>query len=157
MQIGIIAYEQSRHDGRDGVWGVVLGVLAATSRVVVLDEVFENGGEEIIVLAERLLEREVNELVHEGACERGALCLVGDVNREPLEQRDPRLLGGLRREDIDVFVGDIDHGCVEDEIEVALRLVVPERRDEVFGLEAGNVGRQFVKQVEPVVLAHGGV
>lgn len=85
MQIGIVAHEKASHDGCNSVRGVVFGIFATASGVVVLDEIFEYASEEVVVFGERLLEREIDKFIDQSTSKRGALGRVGNKLSERFE------------------------------------------------------------------------
>ena len=68
--VALLGDEAGGHDLGDGVRGVILGVFAAAVFVVVLDEVFEEGGVEVELFGEDALEAEGDEFVDDGLGER---------------------------------------------------------------------------------------
>ncbi len=103
--------EAGGHDFGDGVGGVVFGVFAAAVLVVILDEVFEEGGEEVEFLGEDALEAEGGELVDEGAGK--FVALGGDVFGDGIEEDDLGFVVGGDGEDVGVEGGDVEEGGVE--------------------------------------------
>ena len=128
--------EAGGHDLGHGVRGVILGVFAAAVFVVVLDEVFKKGGEEVELFRENLLEAEVDELVDEGAGE--LVALVGDVFGDGIEERLLLAIVGHDGEDLGVQRGDGEQGGIEGFGEVVLVLAGVERGEEVLGPELGG-------------------
>lgn len=96
--------EAGGHDFRDGVGGVVFGVLAAAVFVVVLDEILEEGGEEVEFFREDVLEREVHDFVDDGAGE--LISLRGDELGDGIEEGDFLAVFGFHGEDFGIERGD---------------------------------------------------
>ena len=132
-------HEDGGHDLGDGVRGVVLGVFAAAVLVVVLDEVFKQGGVEVIFLREDALEAELHQFIDDGAAEVVALGGVGDVFAHAVEQSDLGPAFGLYREDVVVTDGDVAQGVVEEFGELRRVLAAEQMGDEVLGFQAGGV------------------
>lgn len=125
--------EAGGHDLGDGMGRVILGVFPAAVLVVVLDEVFEEGGEEVEFFREQALEAEADELVDEGAGE--VVALGGDVFGDGLEERLLLAIVGHDGEDILIKRGDGKQGGIEGFGEVFLVLLAVEGGEEVLGLE----------------------
>ena len=70
-EVGALGDEDGGHDFGYSVWGVILRVFSAGIAVVILDEVFEEGGVEVEAFREDVLEGEGDELVDEGPWRRG--------------------------------------------------------------------------------------
>jgi len=137
--------DQARgHDLGDGVGRVILGVFPAAVLVVVLDEVFEDGGEEVELLAEQALEAEVYQLVDEGAGE--VVALGGDVFGNGLEERLLLAIVGHDGEDVLVQRGDGQQGGIQGFGEVFLVLLAVEGGEEVLGLEMGGALAELDEQ-----------
>ena len=64
------------------MWRVVLGVFAAGVAVIVLDQVFKDGGVEVEFLRENTLEAKLHQLVNNGAAESIAFGSVANVRTE---------------------------------------------------------------------------
>ena len=79
-------HKDCRHDLGYGVRGVVLGVLAATVFVVVLDQVFKERRIEVIFLGKDALEAELYQRVDDGAAEIVPLGWVSDVLADPVKR-----------------------------------------------------------------------
>lgn len=142
VQVGAIAHQEAGHDFRDGLGGVIFGVLAAACGVVVLEQVFKDVREKVVVFGEGVFEAEVHEFIDKGAGEVCTLGVVGHENGELFEDGDFRFLRGLGVEYVQVVLRDGDHGFVKDDVEIALGLLVPEVCNQVVGLEHRDFGRQ---------------
>ena len=142
VQVGVVAHQQAGHDFRDGLGGVIFGVLAAACGVVVLEQVFEDVREKVVVFGEGVFEAEVHQLIDKGAGEVCTLGVVGHEDGELFEDGDFRLLRGLGVEYVQVVLRDGDHGLVKDDVEIALGLLVPEVCNQVVGLEHRDFGWQ---------------
>src|SRR3989339_619538 len=68
------------------MWGVILCIFTATVFVVIFNEVFKNGGEEIEFLIENFLETEIHQLVDDGFAEIIPLAAVGNVVTQFIKQ-----------------------------------------------------------------------
>lgn len=142
VQVGIVAHQEACHDFRDGLGGVIFGVLAAACGVVVLEQVFKDVREKVIVFGEGVFEAEVHQLIDKGAGEVCTLGVIGHEDGELFEDGDFRFLRGLGVEYVQVVLRDGDHGFVKDDVEIALGLLVPEVCNQVVGLEHRNLGWQ---------------
>ena len=109
-----LIHQNGRHDLCHGMRRVILGILAAAVLVVILDQVFKDGGEEIELLLEDALETEIHQRVDQGAAEVIALGTVGDVVAQLVEQDDLRAGIGLDREDVIVEDGNVAQGVIEE-------------------------------------------
>jgi hypothetical protein len=135
----LFRHQDGGHDPGHGVGGVVLGVFAAAVLVVVLDQVLEEGGVEVVFLGEDALEAEFHQLVDEGAAEVVAFAFVGDVLAHPIEEGDLGPAVGLDREDVIVGDGDVAQGVVEELGELRGVLSAEEVCDEMLRLQTGGV------------------
>lgn len=142
MQVGVVAHQEASHDFCDGLWSVIFGVLAATCGVVVLEQVFKDVREKVVVFGEGVFEAEVHQLIDKGAGKVCTLGVVGHEDGELFEDGNFRLLRGLGVEYVQVVLCDGDHGLVKDDVEIALGLLVPEVCNQVVGLEHRDFGRQ---------------
>ena len=142
VQVSAIAYQEAGHDFRDGLGGVIFGVLAAACGVVILEQVFKDVREKVVVFGEGVFEAEVHEFIDKGAGEVCTLGVVGHKDGELFEDGDFRFLRGLGVEYVQVVLRDGDHGLVKDDVEIALGLLVPEVCNQVVGLEHRDFGRQ---------------
>ena len=142
VQVGAIAYQEAGHDFRDGLGGVIFGVLAAACGVVILEQVFKDVREKVVMFGEGVFEAEVHEFIDKGAGEVCTLGVVGHKDGELFEDGNFRFLRGLGVEYVQVVLRDGDHGLVKDDVEVALGLLVPEVCNQVVGLEHRDFGRQ---------------
>lgn len=142
VQVGVVAYQEAGHDFRDGLGSVIFGVLAAACGVVVLEQVFKDVREKVVVFGEGVFEAEVHEFIDKGAGEVCTLGVVGHEDGELFEDGDFRFLRGLGVEYVQVVLRDGDHGFVKNHVEIALGLLVPEVCNQVVGLEHRDFGRQ---------------
>lgn len=142
VQVGVVAHQEAGHDFRDGLGGVIFGVLATACGVVVLEQVFKDVREKVVMFGEGVFEAEVHEFIDKGAGEVCTLGVVGHKDGELFEDGDFRLLRGLGVEYVQVVLRDGDHGLVKDDVEIALGLLVPEVCNQVVGLEHRDFGRQ---------------
>lgn len=142
VQVGVVAHQKAGHDFRDGLGSVIFGVLAAACGVVVLEQVFKDVREKVVVFGEGVFEAEVHEFIDKGAGEVCTLGVVGHEDGELFEDGNFRLLRGLGVEYVQVVLRDGDHGLVKDDVEIALGLLVPEVCNQVVGLEHRDFGRQ---------------
>ena len=51
---------------------------------------------------------------------------------------------GLRRENSHVLIGDVFHSLVEDEVKIALGLLIPQIRNQMLWGENGNIGSKGI-------------
>ena len=153
VQVGVVAHQQAGHDFRDGLGGVIFGVLAAACGVVVLEQVFKDVREKVVMFGEGVFEAEVHQLIDKGTGEVCTLSIVGHEDGELFEDGDFRLLRGLGVEYVQVVLCDGDHGLVKDDVEIALGLLVPEICNQVVGLEHRDFGRQEQAHLFAVGLA----
>ena len=107
-------HQNCRHNACHRVRGLILGILAAAVLVVVLDQVFKDGGEEIKLLLDDALKAEVHQRVDQRAAEGVALRTVGDVIAQLVEQDDLRSRIGLDRENVIVENGDVAQRVIEE-------------------------------------------
>lgn len=142
VQVGVVAHQQAGHDFRDGLGGVIFGVLAAACGVVVLEQVFKDVREKVVVFGEGVFEAKVHEFIDKGAGEVCTLGVVGHEDGELFEDGDFRFLRGLGVEYVQVVLRDGNHGLVKNHVEIALGLLVPEVCNQVVGLEHRDFGRQ---------------
>ena len=142
VQVGVVAHQEAGHDFRDGLGRVIFGILAATCGVVILEQVFKDVREKIVMFGEGVFEAEVHQFIDKGAGEVCTLGVVGHEDGELFEDGDFRLLRGLGVEYVQVVFCDGDHGFVKNHIEVALGLLIPKVCNQVVGLEHRNFGRQ---------------
>ena len=142
VQVGVVAHQQACHDFRDGLGGVIFGVLAAACGVVVLEQVFKDVREKVVVFGESVFEAEVHQLIDKGASEVCTLGVVGHEDGEFFEDWNFRFLRGLGVKYVQVVLRDGDHGLIKDDVEIALGLLVPEVCNQVVGLEHRDFGRQ---------------
>ena len=63
VQILVVAHKQTRHNSGNSMRGVVFGIFATTSCIIVLDKIFENIREKIVIFIESLLEREIDQCI----------------------------------------------------------------------------------------------
>jgi hypothetical protein len=68
------------------MWSVILGIFTATVFVVIFNEVFKNGREEIEFLMEDFLETEIHQLVDDGFAEIISLAAVSNVIAQFIKQ-----------------------------------------------------------------------
>ena len=121
---------------------VILGILATASRIVVLDKILKDVGKEVVVFREGFLKREVREFVDHCTGKRRTLCYVCNILRKWLKERNLGVLCSLCREYSKILFGNVAHRIVEDEVKVALSLLVPQVGYQMFRFQAGQVGRQ---------------
>lgn len=98
--------EAGSHDFGDGAGRVLLGVFAAAVLVGVLDEVFEEVGDEVEFFREGVLEGEVDDLVDDGAGE--FVAQGGDVFGDGIEEHDFFAILGFHGEDVGLGEGGLD-------------------------------------------------
>jgi hypothetical protein len=144
--------EAAGHDLRDGVGRVILGVFAAAVLVVVLDEVFEEGGEEVELFGEDALEGEVDDLVDDGTGE--LVALGGDVFGEGIEERDFFAVLGFHGEDIGIERGDGEEGGVQGFREVRLVLPAVEGGEEMLRPEVGGAIAELHEEHFVIAVLH---
>ncbi len=145
----IFRHQDGGHDFGHRMGRIVLGVLAAAVLVVVLDQVFEEGGVEIVLLGEDALEAELHQLVDEGPAEVVALGLVGDVFADAVKEHDLGPALGLDREDLVVGDGDVAQGVVEEFGEFRGVLAAEEVGDKMLRLQAWRYRRPSAVAASP--------
>ena len=96
------------------MWRVILCILTATIFVVVFDEVFKNGREEIEFLIEDFLETEIHQLVDDGFAEIIPLAAVGNVIAQFIEQGNLCSSAGFNGKYFVVENGNIPQGIVKE-------------------------------------------
>src|SRR5690606_25130974 len=96
------------------MWRVILCILTATVFVVVFDEVFKNGREEIEFLIEDFLKAEIHQLVDDGLAEIIPLAAVGNVIAEFIDQGNLCTCSGFNREYLVVENSNIPEGIVKE-------------------------------------------
>ena len=131
---------------------VILGVFAAAVLVVVLDEVFEEGGEEIELFGEDVLEGEVDDLVDDGAGE--FVALGGDVFGDGIEEHDFFAILGFHGEDVGIEGGDGEQGGIEGFREVVLVLAGVKGGEEMLGPEVGGAIAELHEEQVVIGLFH---
>lgn len=105
-----LRHQDGGHDLGHGMRGVVLSVFAAAVLVVVLDQVLEQRGIEVVLLVEDALEAEITKLVDDGAAKGVALGGVGDELADPIKQGDLGATVGFDSEDVVDGDGDVAQG-----------------------------------------------
>ena len=146
-ELGIVAHQKTGDDGGDGLGREVFGILAAARRVVVLDEVFEDVGEEVVFLIEDILEVEVGQFRDQGTGEAVALLHLLDEGGDTLEDGDFSLAHAGHRENLGVGIGDVKQGAVQEVAKSALRGGVVKMAQGVLRFQA----RDVVAHVRPKV------
>ena len=148
--------KKPRHDLRNRARRVVFRILAAAVLVIVLDQMLEHRGEEVVLLGEHRLEvrLRIGDVAHEGAGElvafRGVVDRPGD--ERVVEDGDLRL--GVRGdgEDVGVEGGDLAQGRIEEDGEIALLHRVVEVGDCLVRTEPRRGWRKVGEQVLHLVL-----
>ena len=136
-------HQNCGHDPGHRMRRVVFGVLAAAVVVVVLDQVFEEGGVEVEFLVEDALEAELHQFVDDGAAEVVAFGVVGDVVAEPVEQHDLGAAVGFDREDVVVADGNVAQGVVEQLGEIRRVLLTEQVSDEMARVSGARYPAPF--------------
>ena len=108
-----LRHQDGRHDLGHGMRRVILGVFAAAVLVVILDQVFEDGREEIELLAENPFKTKLNQLVDQRPAEIIPFGTVGDVVAQLIEQCTFAPASGLDRENLVIDDGNVSQGVVE--------------------------------------------
>ena len=152
VQVGIVAHEQSGHDCGNGMRSIVFRILSTSCGIVVLDEILEYAGEEIVVLCKCLFKREIHELIHQSAGKWRTLRRVGDKLSERFKKRYLCICRGLCREYVGILLCYIRHSGIENSVEVALALLIPQVGNQVIRLKHRHIGRNGSKQKHSLVL-----
>ena len=126
--------------------GVVLGVLAAAVFVVILDQVLEKRGVEVVLLGEDALEAEIHQGVDDGTAKIVAFGLIGDVFTQPVKESDFGPAIGFDGKDIVVGDGDVAQGIVEELGELWSVLIPEQMGDEMVRFQAGGIGAHLELQ-----------
>ena len=100
------------NDGRDGMGGIVFGVLAGIL-IVVFDEVLKNLGKKVILLLKYFGKVKLHQLVDKRAAEQRLFRALDDILGDRLKQLDLLLTAGLNRENIQIKVGDIHQRIIK--------------------------------------------
>ena len=152
VQVGIVAHEQSGHDCGNGMRSIVFRILSASCGIVVLDEILEDAGEEIVILGKSLFKREVDKLIHQSTGKWCTLRRVGDKRSERFKKRYLGVCRGLCREYVGVLLCNVRHRGIEDGVEVALPLLIPQVGNQVIRFEHGHIGRNGCQQEHPLIV-----
>ena len=144
------------HDPGHRMRREVFGVLAAAVAVVVLDQVFEEGGVEVEFLGKDALEAELHQFVDNGATEVIAFGIVGNIVAEPVEQHHLGSAVGFDREHVVVADGNVHQGVVEQFGEIRRVLLAEQVIDEMGGFQARGVRPHLQLQHFQIVFAQRG-
>ena len=142
----LLRHHNRSHDLCHRMRRVILGILSAAVLVVILDEILEDGGEEIELLGEDFLETEFDELVDERATERIALARVCDGVAERIEQLNLRSRPRFNGEDLVIGDGDVAQGVIEKFGKFFVVLAVVQVRKVMMTLQLRAVGAHAVQQ-----------
>ena len=77
------------------------------------------------MLRKGFLEGKFDQFIHQGTSERRSLPIISDILGQGLKQGNFCILRCLRRENLHIFIGDVFHRLVKDEIKIALGLLIP--------------------------------
>ena len=150
-----LRHEDFRDDLGDGVRGVIFGVFAEVF-VVVLDQILEDVGEEVVFLPEDGVEADVRQFVDEGGAEGVALFRLHDVVGQRLEEADGGISARFHAEHVAVLVGNGGEGFVENLVKALLRLLVEQGGNELRGLDSRDVSGKAERQQLQFVLGKRG-
>ena len=128
-----LRHEAGSHDARHGVGCVVFRILAAAVLVVVLDEILEEGGEEIEFFLEDALEGKRHDLVDDGAGE--FIALGGDKLGDGIEEHDLFTVLGFHGKEIGIQGGDGNECGIECFGKVGFVLARIQGSEEMLGAE----------------------
>ena len=95
------------------MWCVVLGILATTVFVVVLDQVFKEGRIEVVFLSKNALKAKLCQRIDDCAAEAVPLRVVSYVLAYPIKQSDLCATIRFYSKDVIVADGDGEQGIVE--------------------------------------------
>ena len=119
-----LVHQNSSHYFSHGVGCIIFGVFSAAVFVVILDQVFKNGGEKIEFLVENFLETEIDQLVYDGAAKVISPGTIGYVVGKSVKKGDLCTCAGLDGKDVIVENGDVAQSVVKELGELPLVLSV---------------------------------
>jgi len=135
---------------------LILCILAATVFVVVFDEVFKNGREEIEFLIEDFLETKIHQLVDDGFAEIIPLAAVGNVIAQFIEQSNLSTRAGFNGEYFVVENGNIPQGIVKEFGKFFFILPVIQVGEVMFPFQFGTIGVHSQQQHFILLVCIGG-
>ena len=142
VQVGFIPHKQACHNGSNSMWSVIFCIFPTTSGVIVFDKIFEDRGEEIVMLLKCSFKREINQFIDQRTCKISTVSRIGNKVGQGFKEWYFGVICGLSRENICIFFGNIGHGIVENGIKVAFALLIPKVGNKMIWLKNRYVGTQ---------------